>query len=355
MDDYSDLYQQMLNYYCSATRHTPDQASDIAIRIQVLAAQLEKLVSQAREVERDAFPATAVGEALERHAALRGLTRKEGTKATCAVIFRRPSTGYSLVIPAGTLLQTGGSEALRYVTQRDVTMLASSNNAVSTVEAVEAGAAYNVKLGNITVMVTPPQGVTEMSQLTDCMGGSDPEGDESLRARLLDSCRRPGVGGSPGYYRELLLSQQEVGKAKVLPTFRGRGTVDLVAYGVNGPLSEYQLGNLQKLFQEQRELGVDVLVRAPQTTPVNLELSLAVETGWDFSSVSTAVEEALRAAVGELDIGAPWLLAAMNRVVMEVPGVHNCVITLPAADTYPLEDRLLTPSGITIHAMEVSV
>jgi uncharacterized phage protein gp47/JayE len=355
MDDYSDLYQQMLDYYCSATRHTPDQASDIAIRIQVLAAQLEKLVSQAREVERDAFPATAVGEALEHHAALRGLTRKEGTKAGCTVIFRRPAAGYSLVIPVGTLLQTGGTEALRYVTRKNITMSASATTAVCTVDAVEAGSVYNVKAGNITVMVTPPQGVTEVAQLTDCVGGSDPEGDESLRARLLDSCRHPGVGGSPGYYRELMLSQQEVGKAKVIPTFRGRGTVDLVVYGIDGTLSEYQLGILQELFQEQRELGVDVLVRSPQTTPVNLELSLAVETGWDFGSVSAAVEEALREEMEKLDIGAPWLLARMNRVVMEVPGVYNCIVTLPAADTFPLEDGLLVPSGITIHTMEVSV
>ena len=41
MEYYETLSQQMLDYYCSLAGNTPDQASDIAIRIQVLAAQLD--------------------------------------------------------------------------------------------------------------------------------------------------------------------------------------------------------------------------------------------------------------------------------------------------------------------------
>ena len=146
-----------------------------------------------------------------------------------------------------------------------------------------------------------------------------------------------------------------MGKVKVLPAFRGSGTVDILAYGASGALGQAQLTQLQELASARRELGVDVLVRSPQTTPVNLELEVAVEQGWEFASVSAAVEDALTAAMGELEIGAPWLLARMGSVVMGVPGVYNCAVELPAADTYPLEDRLLVPSGITVTQMEVTV
>ena len=356
MEYYETLRQQMLDYYCSLAGNTPDQASDIAIRIQVLAAQLDLLQQRAEEVDRQAFPATATGEALERHAALRGLARKEGTKATGAVIFKRPApVGYSVLIPAGTLVQTGGAEALQYATRWDMTMVPAATSILCTVDAVEPGAAYNIKSGNITVMVTPPQGITEVTHISDCTGGADPEDDESLRARLLDSYRHPAVEGSAGYYRELILSQAGVGKVKVLPAFRGSGTVDILAYGVSGALGQAQLTQLQELASARRELGVDVVVRSPQTTPVNLELEVAVERGWEFASVSAAVEDALTAAMGELEIGAPWLLARMGSVVMGVPGVYNCAVELPAADTYPLEDRLLVPSGITVTQMEVTV
>ena len=37
---------------------------------------------------------------------------------------------------------------------------------------------------------------------------------------------------------------------------------------------------------------------------------------------------------------------------MACPGVYNCHVSLPAGDTYPLEDRLLTAGAVTITEME---
>ena len=53
-----------------------------------------------------------------------------------------------------------------------------------------------------------------------------------------------------------------------------------------------------------------------------------------------------------LDIGGPLLLARLDRAVMACPGVYNCHVSLPAGDTYPLEDRLLTAGAVTITEME---
>ena len=204
-------------------------------------------------------------------------------------------------------------------------------------------------------MVTPPPGITLIRHVTACKGGTDSEGDEALRRRLLDTCRGPAIGGSPGYYRKLALDQTGVGKVKVLPVCRGAGTVDLVVRGSYGALYPADLNRLRELFRGQRELGVDVLVREVQTTPVNLSLTLGVREGWDYDAVRESCEEALQEELEGLDIGEPWLLARMYRCVMSQEGVHNCAVTLPAADVYPLEDRLLVPGGITIQRMEVSV
>lgn len=356
MDYYEELVDKMTTYYCNQTKCTPDQASDVMIRIRVLASQLAFYCQAAEEAVRDAFPATAAGEALDRHAALRGLTRKEGVRSTGVVSFGRTSpAGYDILIPAGTVVQSGGDEPLQFVTIRDVTLPGTYTSIIATVEAVEPGAKYNLKTNTITVMVTPPPGITVLKHVTACKNGTDSESDDALRRRLFDTVRNPAVGGNPGYYKKLLLEQAIVTKAKVLPVYRGSGTVDLVAYKDQEGFSETELEQLRQLFRSQRELGVDVLVREAQTTPVNLTLSLGVKEGWDQTAVSEACEEALSGEMALLDIGEPWLLARMYRTVMAQDGVYNCKITLPAADTYPLEDRLLVPGGITIERLEAQV
>lgn len=356
MEYYDTLLERMLSYYQEQTKCPPDKASDVMIRMQVLAAQLDTICQQTQEAVLQTFPATATGEYLERHAAMRGLRRKAGTKAMGMVVFRRASSaGYDIIIPAGTVVQTGGPEVLRYVTTQDAVLQGTLLNISAIVEAVEPGSKYNIGSGSITVMVTPPAGVTSVSQTVACQGGTDNESDESLRRRLLEVCLTPVIGGSPGYYQTLALSQNGVGKVKVLPAYRGGGTLDVVVYGSGGALTQSQLEQLQTLFDEQRALGIDVAVRQTITTPMNLELELAVEEGWDYDAVRESCQSALIREMGRLEIGEPWLLARIFQVVMDQPGAYNCKIKLPADDAYPLEDRLLVMGGVTITPMEVMV
>lgn len=356
MKYYDKLVDLMTTYYCNLASLTPSQASDVMIRIRVLAAQLDSYCQEAEEAAAQSSPFTATGEALERHASLRGITRKEGARATGGIYFRRSSpAGYPISIPMGTVVQSGDAEALRYVTTADAVLLGSSTRVLCPIEAVEPGARYNLRRSCPLVMVTPPAGVTEVDFGGDCHGGTDRESDEALRARLLDACKNPVIGMSPGFYRGLMLAQPGVEKAKVLSACRGGGTVDLVVCGGAEALTESRLAALQALVQEQRELGIDVLVRQAVTTPVNLELALAAASGWEHAQVAQQCQEAIRAEMASLDIGEPWLLARMNRLLMSQPGVYNCRVTLPAADTFPLEDRLLVPGGITVSELEVQV
>ena len=167
MSYYDQLLERMLSYYKNQTKCTPDKASDVMIRMQVLAAQLDECCQRAEEASRQAFPGTATGEWLERHAAMRGLARKPGAKATGVVSFRRSTPpgcgcrtppGYDIHIPAGTVVQSAGAEPLRFVTVRDCVLAGALTSVIATVEAAEPGSRYNLKTGSITVMVTPPPG-----------------------------------------------------------------------------------------------------------------------------------------------------------------------------------------------------
>lgn len=355
MKYYDQLLEQMTSYYTNLVACAPDQASDVMIRLRVLAAQLDTYCQQAEQTAGQAFFDTATGEALERHAALRGLTRKEGSKATGLVVFQRSTpAGYQILIPAGTLVQSGGAEAMTFATVQDVVMGGTLISAIASVQAVEPGSRYNLQNGSITVMVTPPPGISQVYQLTACQGGSDPETDEELRARLLAACRDPSVGGSPGWYQAQALAQPGVGKAKVLPVHRGGGTLDLVVYGSAGEVSDSQLAAIQGLFSDRRELGIDILTRKAAEVPVDLDIKVEPEEGWDYNGVCAACEEALQKALAALDIGEGWPVARICQVVMSQRGVKNCAVVAPAADLAPQEDRLLIFGSINFERMGVA-
>ena len=65
MGYYEELVDKMTTYYCNQTKCTPDQASDVMIRIRVLADQLAEHCKTAEAAVQNAFPLTAEGEAFK--------------------------------------------------------------------------------------------------------------------------------------------------------------------------------------------------------------------------------------------------------------------------------------------------
>ena len=62
---------------------SPDDASDIGIRLKVLAGEIYSACSQAEFLKRQAFPQTAEGDFLDLHARQRGISRKPAIPSSC--------------------------------------------------------------------------------------------------------------------------------------------------------------------------------------------------------------------------------------------------------------------------------
>ena len=87
MKTLDEIYREMLDCFGERTGMGLSKSCDLAARLYALAAQIYSLQIQADWVKRQAFPQTAEGEFLDRHAELRGLTRKEATAARGVVRF----------------------------------------------------------------------------------------------------------------------------------------------------------------------------------------------------------------------------------------------------------------------------
>ena len=84
-----DFLQKMQQRYEELTGIPADEASDIGVRLRILAEQLELLYQQLEEEKKQAFAQTATGLALEQHAQQKGLQRRKAIAAQGEVIFSR--------------------------------------------------------------------------------------------------------------------------------------------------------------------------------------------------------------------------------------------------------------------------
>lgn len=342
-----EIYQKLAAEFQEKTGASAGGCADLAARFYAVAAQLYGLYVQADWTRRQCFPQTAEGEELDKHAWLRGVTRREAVKARGVVRFYADGNHESqLTIPAGTVCMTAGG--LRFLTLETAVIAVGGSQVDVPVEAAEAGESGNAAAGTILYMAVPPVGVTGCTNLEPLTEGLDVESDEELRQRVLDTYQRLANGANSAFYRQTALSFDDVAAVKVLPRNRGVGTVDLVVASLTGIPDETLLTKLTEHFESVREIAVDVQVLAPTAKTVDVAVTVTAEDGADFAAVSAEVETAVRNWFTGYRLGCPVLRAELTALVFGVDGVANCTVTLPGADVAVDDTTLPVLGGLTI-------
>ena len=345
-----EIYREMLECYAGKTGTSPAEGCDLSVRLYAMAAQIYALEVQADWTCRQAFPQTAQGEYLDRHAQLRGLERKEAVPAEGTVRFTAGEAVQSdRAIPEGTVCMTAG--LVRFATTQAAAIPAGSLTADVPVRALEAGTAGNVAAGSVTAMAVAPVGVISCTNPAPCAGGADQEGDEELRARVLETFRRLPNGANAAYYQQEALSFDQVAAVSVLPRPRGTGTVDVVVASRAGVPGEELLEELEDYFQQRREIAVDVQVKAPEVKTVDVSVQVAIQDGGDGAAVLQGVEDALEDWFTGERLGQDVLLARLGQIIFACDGVANYSITAPAADVAVDSDELPVLGTLTVEAM----
>lgn len=339
MKTVEEIYQEMRACFAEQTGMEAGEGGDLAARLYALAAQVSALYIQTDWVTRQAFPQTAEGEYLDRHAQLRGRERKQAVAAQGVVRFTAGETSAERrTIPLGTVCMTAG--LVRFETVQ-VGLLAAGERTVDVpVRAVVPGAAGNVAAGTIVSMAVAPMGIASCTNPVACAGGMDQETDEALRARVLETFKRLPNGANAAFYQQEALSFDEVAAAAVVPRPRGVGTVDVVVATTSGVPGQALLQQLTAYFQARREIAVDVLVRAPETVSVDLTIRVKPQEGRIFAQVQAALEEALRGWFTGARLGESILRARLGSLIYACDGVENYDIATPAADIRVDRDQL---------------
>lgn len=338
-----EIYQGLAAEFQAQTGQSAGGSSELAVRFYAVAAQLYSLYVQAEWTRRQCFPQTAQGEDLDRHAKLRGVTRRKAVKAEGTVRFYVDEARETdLEVPCGTVCMTAAG--VRFLTAAAGVIPAGEAYCEVPVLAAQAGAAGNVGQGAIVYMALPPMGVAACANPEALSNGQDQEGDEALRQRVLATFQRLANGANNAFYRQTALSFDGVAAVTVLPRNRGVGTVDIVPAAQGGVPSQELLYALQDHFDRVREIACDVKVLSPTVQTVDLSVKLWAGEGRSFDAVAKTVRDRLEGWFNGERLGQPLPRAQLISLIYAVEGVANCQLTAPAADL-PLSNVTLPVLG----------
>lgn len=350
MQTIEEIYQELTARFQELTGLSALGDGDMTVRFYAVAAELYSLYVQNEWVRAQCFPQTAVGENLELHAALRGVTRRPADHAEGVIRFYlNEAREENIDIDEGTVCLTAGE--VRFETMEQGVIAAGDLYVDVPARAVLAGESGNVAAGTILNMAVAPTAVSSCINPEAFAGGRDEESDDSLRQRVLETYARLANGANAAYYKQAALSFADVVAAQVIPRSRGVGTVDVVLATQAGVPEQKLLDEVKAHIQAMREIAVDVEVLVPVSVPVDIELAVETAEGYDAADVAARVEESVRGWFTGERLGASVLRAQLTALVFGLEGVTNCAISQPAQDVDIGVDQLPTLGTLTVNTL----
>ncbi len=321
MTTYEEILSRMETKFEELAGYNANEASDIGIRLKVLAAEIFSAYSHLDWIKTQMFPQTATGERLDLHAIQKGITRKFATKATGTLTFGRTDVlSYDVSIPIGTICSTAEVDGIKYVTTAEAVLEAGETSVDVTAEAEIGGVIGNTLKETITVLITPPSGISSVINKAAFEGGTDDETDEELRKRICDAYSMPSNGTNCAFYRDYALSFNDVYSVNVVPRASGIGTVDIYVAGKGQVLSDEIIEEIQSGISSIKEINVDATVKSPTILKCSITATVYIKDGYRYESVIQDIYVAIKKYFDTLSIGESM---DMNRVIAEVCSVQG--------------------------------
>lgn len=347
MKSIEEIYDSMRSRVGEMSGVAVSENGELSLRLSAIAQEIYSLYVQSDWVRRQCFPQTALGSSLDDHATLRNLERRAAASASGLLRFivEEPAA-QNIHIPAGTVCMTAGLR--RFATVDDCTLAAGETFVETEGIAEELGTAGNVGAGEILVMSAPPYGITGCTNPTPFSGGQDEEDDESLRTRILNHYAMLQNGVNVGYYRTIALDIPGVAAAAVVPCARGANTLDVVITSAEGLPDATLIEQVSAAFEQRRELGIDVLVRAPETQTFNTTVYLMLEQVSNFAEIKATITSRIRNGITGAYMGKTISGKVITGIIGEVEGVRSYSVSAPATGVLPAADVLPKVNTINV-------
>ena len=261
------------------------------------------------------------GAYIDKAAAAYGITRKPGTPASVDVTFTGTANA---VVPAGTMCVT--ADGLGFLTDEELTLGEGGSGTVSATSD-DVGAVYNVPAQAIVTTQESVAGVSGVTNAAAAAGGTDPETDAALFARLDAYRKTPPTSGNDRHYYQWALEVNGIGAASVIRCWDGPGTVKVIVADMElRPGEEDKVEEVAAYIETQRPVTAEVTVESAEG--VGVQVAVTVETDGTVSKPATeqALTDRLAEYLGTLafQTGAEFVYNRVLAIVMGLDGVTDC-------------------------------
>jgi uncharacterized phage protein gp47/JayE len=315
------------------------------------------------------FPAYAWGTYLDEHALTLGMVRKDAVPATGEVTFAGDE---GALIATGTevstLQTTPEGEPVSFETTQGGTIPAGGTLTLP-VQAAEAGTEGNVAAGTVTLLQSPLDGISSVTNAQPMQGGADIESDEQLRNRVLLAYSGSQGSGTITDYQAWSLAYPGVGFVAVVPQAAGAGTVGVIVTDAdNRPVPTATVAGLQEQLDPvpgegrgQAPIGAKVTVSTPTTQLVDVAAQLVLEEGFSVGGaggtidVAPDVQAAVRRYIDKLAPGEDVVRLHAIATAFEVPGVEDVAVFTLDDGTGPVSTNIVIAADEVAQADAVAV
>ena len=326
-----------------------DEASDIAIRLRVLAGEIYNMQTSAEFLKKQLFAATAGGEFLDKLAEQRGLRRREAEKARGTVTFRVNEVRTTAVpIPRGTVISTDTERPVRLCTSVDSELPAMTYSVQVPAEAETAGYRGNIAAGAAQIPVSVPAEIDSVRNVNRFTGGKNAESDEELRTRIQNSYFNQPNGMNAAYYISLATSVEGIAKASVQAQSHGTGSLSVFLRGTDGAITAEKLAEVQSVLDAGR--GINTRVYAEQATAqmYDMDVTVIARPGYATQEVTDLCTEAFEGYLESLPIGGKLYVSALGKRLFDTGCIESCAFDSSMTDVTLAASKYLTPGDVHI-------
>lgn len=304
-------------------------------------------------------PATATDEWLVAWGALKSITRKTATAATCATVAFTGTRGST--IASGTVLNR--SDGYQYTLDAEVTLGTdgTGTGAITAVlpdasdDSTGGGDDGNADSGTELTLDTAVDGVDSTVTCSVAIsGGEDIEAVETFRSRILLAYQNTPQGGSDADYKEWALAVASVTRAWVSPRILGGGTVgiyimtdgDSTTNDDGFPTGTDGVSSGETQYAAKVATGIQLTVAdyiyslRPTTAVVYVCSPIKKSVNFTISGLSDATSTtttAITAAINDIffensEPGGKIYLSDINAAIADIDDTDGFIITSPTAN-----------------------
>lgn len=308
--------------------YVPNESDDILPTLQTFAYRELLLRTEMNVGWMNSYWMTATGAALDFCAEYFGLKRLLGAKPYTPFtfeLFAPLSVPYR--IPSGVILSSTDGVSAELI--EDVVIPSGSTTGIGRVELSVYISMTTIKTEQI---ITPLPYLLGAVQSGDFVGGTDPESDEELRARIALAYERFSTAGAEGAYKFFAISADErIDDVAIYST--SDAVVHVSLHSLSG-VDQMMIDRVDSALNadEVRPLTDHVLVAAAVAVNYTISGVVTIDPTFDTATVLAKVSENLNTMTQSVKIGESVSIPKITGAIMKVDGVIDMTLTAPVSN-----------------------